>query len=396
MHLILDGWRFDVASRTAIRGRNTIRLSPRAVRLLQALARAQGTIMSREQLLDEVWPGVYASDESLTQVVRELRCKLGNRELVATVPGNGYLLTSEVRYDGETSAQPHSEQGFTIDAYALCLEARECFQRGDEGSQRSFVSLADQAAAQAPGYSEARGLRALALMKRHIFWSEGEHLLDDAMGEVEIALALDPSLAHAHLTQASLQTFVGETEAGLKSLERALVLAPRDAEVHLEAAILLLSLGRLGTAATLAARAADLSPLGYGAAMLAARILEPSAPHRSMAYARRALRQIRAELDVDPHSMRARYALGPILAQLGDVRAARFALDDVPQHDSPLEYYRAIGSAMLGDGSAALERLTFLTDRGWRHACILTTDNGFRSMHQDRRLRRLQQDALAA
>ncbi|MEM9477817.1 MAG: winged helix-turn-helix domain-containing protein [Pseudomonadota bacterium] len=396
MHLIFDGWRLDVASRTAKRGDKTVRLSPRAVRLVCSLARTPHIVKSRTELLEEIWPGVFASDESLTQVVAEVRRKFSNRALIATVSGGGYMFTAPVTRADEPPARSAPEPAFSIDAYALCLEARACFHRGDEGSQRSFVALADQAAEVSPNYAEARGLRALALMKRHIFWSEGTHVLEAAMEEVEVALALDHTLAHVHVTQAALRTFVGQTEDGLRSLERALALAPRDPEVHLEAAIMLMGTGRFGQAATLSARAADLSPLGYGAAMLAARILEESDPQRSLVYARRALRQIRTELELDPYSIRARYALGPILAQLGDTRAARAALEDVPHHESPLEYYRAIGFAKLGDETSALQRLRFLTDRGWRHACILTTDNGFRTLHQDRRLHRLQRDALAA
>ena len=398
MQLVVDGWRIDIAARTAQRGDRTRQLSPRAVRLLQVLAKADGAVVSRGDLLDRVWPNVVVGDESLTQVVAELRRQLGNRDLIATVARGGYRLTSPVQCDqrGQSAAIAAVEPRFSIDAYALCIEARDCFERGGEGSQRAFVDLAAQAAEAAPGFAEGRAVHALALMKRHVFWSEGELLLEKAIEESEAAIRLDPGMAHAHLTDAAIRVSIGLADQGLRSLERALALAPGDAGVHLDGAILLLSLGETRYAAALAMRSAALAPEQFGADLLAARLFQYSDPARGRVFAERALRKARAALVLDPHSLRALYAVGPLLAQLGDHRAARAALEGAAHHDSPLEYYRAIGFAQIGDTSAALERLDFLALRGWRHACILDGDDGFRPIRADQRLQRLKADIIAA
>jgi len=370
------------------------------MRLLQVLAEADGAVLSRTDLLDRVWPNVTVGDESLTQVVSELRRKLGNRELISTVARGGYRLTRPVLRvaDAESDAQSAalSPAPFTLDAYALCIEARECFESGAEGSQRAFVDLAAEAAALSPGFADARALHALALLKRHIFWSEGSLLLETALEEASAALRLDPTLAVAHLVDAAVRVAIGLTEPGLRSLERALSLATDDACLHLEAAILLLSVGNRKAAAALTVKSAKLAPQDFSADLLAARIFQYTDPARGRVCAERALQKVQAELVVNAHSMRALYALGPLLAQLGDHRAARSALEGVTHHDSPLEYYRAIGFAQIGDSSAALERLDFLGLRGWRHACILDKDDGFRPMHSDQRLQRLQAEIIAA
>ncbi len=355
-------------------------------------------MVSRADLLDRVWPNVIVGDESLTQVVSEIRRKLANRELIATVARGGYRLTAPVLRDvGAQMDRPAAtDVPFTLDAYALCIEAQDCFKRGGEGSQRAFVSLAAQAAALAPDFAEARSLHALALLKRHVFWSEGAMLLDDVLAECEAAIRLKPDLASAYLTAAAAQALIGLADAGIRSLERALWLAPDDAGLHLEAAILVLSMGRREAAAALAIRSAMLAPRAFDADLLAARIFQYTDPARGRAHAERALHKVRAELSIDPHSMRALYALGPLLAQLGDHRAARSALEGITHHDSPLEYYRAIGFAQIGDMSAALERLDFLALRGWRHGCILDKDDGFRPLRSDQRLQRLQADIVAA
>ena len=221
-------------------------------------------------------------------------------------------------------------------------------------------------------------------------------LLETALDETAAALKLDPKLPLAHLTDAAIRVAIGMNETGLQALERALALAPQDAGLHLEASILLLSIGNHKAAGALALRSAQLAPHDFGADLLAARLFQYSDPVRGRFCAQRALQKVRAEIAMNPFSIRALYALGPLLAMLGDHQAARAALESVTQHDSPLEYYRAIGFAQIGDGTAALERLDFIGRRGWRHACILDKDNGFRPLQSDARLQRLQADLIAA
>lgn len=88
--MTVEGWRIDAAARTADRGDQSTRLLPRAIRFLQVMAEANGAVMTRGDLLDRIWPNVTVTDESLTQVVSELRRKLGNRDLIATVARGGY------------------------------------------------------------------------------------------------------------------------------------------------------------------------------------------------------------------------------------------------------------------------------------------------------------------
>lgn len=392
--LTIDGWRIDTTAREARRSDQKKSLSPRAIRLLQVLVEAEGGVLSRQDLLRRVWPNVFVSDESLTQVVSEVRRKLENHTLIETISGAGYRLTKPAL----RAIDPMQEKtfSFSIGAYAICIEARLCFENGLPGSQRRFVELAAEAAAMAPDYAEARALHALALMKRHIFWSEGEQLLERAMQECTASLRLDPTLAVAHLTDASIRLAWNDVATAVQSLEKAVSLATTDASVHLQAAIFLLSIGDYRSAAALSAKSAALSPRDFGADLLAARVFRYHDPQRGYAFARQALAKVRDVLSIDPVSMRALYALGPLLALLGETQAAKRALETVPECESPLEYYRAIGFAHLGDTTSCLERLDFLGHRGWRHACILDHDDGFRPLKSDQRFGRLKSDLLAA
>jgi hypothetical protein len=66
------------------------------MRLLTALAERAPSIVSREELTEEVWPGTFVTDEVLTQSVSELRKAFRDdpREprFILTVPKRGYQL----------------------------------------------------------------------------------------------------------------------------------------------------------------------------------------------------------------------------------------------------------------------------------------------------------------
>ena len=78
-------------------------LEPRVLAVLQALARRPGKLVSRDELLSDIWPGSAVYDEALTQCVYQLRQQLisaggaDQRDLIRTVPKRGYVLGGEVR-----------------------------------------------------------------------------------------------------------------------------------------------------------------------------------------------------------------------------------------------------------------------------------------------------------
>jgi adenylate cyclase len=75
-----------------------IALRPKSFDLLAVLARNPRRTLSRNELLDTVWPGVTVTDESVTQCVREVRRAIGDPHgrLLRTVARRGYRLDLEV------------------------------------------------------------------------------------------------------------------------------------------------------------------------------------------------------------------------------------------------------------------------------------------------------------
>jgi two-component system alkaline phosphatase synthesis response regulator PhoP len=77
-----------------------LELTPIEFELLQALMRHRGRVLSREQLIEQVWGFDYYGDDRVVDVhVGRLRRKLeddpGQPALIATVWGAGYRLEDE-------------------------------------------------------------------------------------------------------------------------------------------------------------------------------------------------------------------------------------------------------------------------------------------------------------
>jgi DNA-binding winged helix-turn-helix (wHTH) protein/TolB-like protein/Tfp pilus assembly protein PilF len=88
-------------------GDDTIQLEPKVMTLLVHLVQNAGSMVSRDQLFDAVWPGVVVSDDTLTQAVIKLRKAFGDSarqpRYIQTVPKRGYRLCAAVSDAPETT-----------------------------------------------------------------------------------------------------------------------------------------------------------------------------------------------------------------------------------------------------------------------------------------------------
>jgi len=73
-----------------------VHLEPRVTDFVVCLARRAGQVVSREELIEQVWQSYPGADQSLTNAASKLRQALeqagGDRELLETVPKRGYRL----------------------------------------------------------------------------------------------------------------------------------------------------------------------------------------------------------------------------------------------------------------------------------------------------------------
>ena len=89
-----------------------VELGTRAFDLLLALLEADGTLMTKEELISRVWPGIVVSEENLKVQVAVLRKALGaDRDLVHTEFGRGYRFTGLLRSSAVAEVYPCPARG---------------------------------------------------------------------------------------------------------------------------------------------------------------------------------------------------------------------------------------------------------------------------------------------
>lgn len=83
----------DSATRAASRNGETLPLTPKELGVLEALMRADGAVLSTEQLLEQVWDEqVDPFTNTVRMTIVTLRRKLGEPAAIHTVVGAGYRL----------------------------------------------------------------------------------------------------------------------------------------------------------------------------------------------------------------------------------------------------------------------------------------------------------------
>ena len=99
----------DPADQRAVMGGQHLILSPKAFSLLSSLMRAKGRLVEKEQLFEQVWPGVTVGDAALTTVIKELRQALGDSakapDWIETVRGKGYRFGQVVQKNSIANAE---------------------------------------------------------------------------------------------------------------------------------------------------------------------------------------------------------------------------------------------------------------------------------------------------
>jgi DNA-binding winged helix-turn-helix (wHTH) protein len=83
-----------------------VELGTRAFDLLLVLLEADGSLVTKEEILSRVWPGIVVSEENLKVQVSALRKVLGaDRDVIRTEFGRGYRFTGVLRSNAAAEAR---------------------------------------------------------------------------------------------------------------------------------------------------------------------------------------------------------------------------------------------------------------------------------------------------
>jgi len=96
-----DEFQLDSLARTLRRREEIVTLNRRAFDVLLYLVQNPGRVLTRDELLKNVWPDTFVDENSLAQSISALRRALeekpGDNNYIVTLPGRGYQFVSPVQ-----------------------------------------------------------------------------------------------------------------------------------------------------------------------------------------------------------------------------------------------------------------------------------------------------------
>ncbi len=103
-----DAFELDGQRRTLRRSGADVELRPLAFDALAFLVRHAGHVVTKDELIAAVWPGLVVTDDSIARCISDIRRALGDVEqkIIKTVPRRGYTLAVPVDPDGPRFTHP--------------------------------------------------------------------------------------------------------------------------------------------------------------------------------------------------------------------------------------------------------------------------------------------------
>src|SRR5688572_30321697 len=125
-------FRLDATRRLLTKNGETVPLTHKAFETLALLVEHRGRVVTKEELLSEIWPDTFVEEGSLARNISVLRKALGEQpgehQFIQTIPKQGYRFVAPVRESIEPvalpSAEPNKENGHGVhvtDATAVHL-----------------------------------------------------------------------------------------------------------------------------------------------------------------------------------------------------------------------------------------------------------------------------------
>lgn len=109
-HLLFGEFDLDREAGRLVGPEGPVSIAPKALSLLDYLAARPGRLVSKQELLEAVWPGVFVADGALKVCVREIRRALGDDaqkpRIIETAHRRGYRFIAEVSTQRQDSEPP--------------------------------------------------------------------------------------------------------------------------------------------------------------------------------------------------------------------------------------------------------------------------------------------------
>src|SRR5215467_3225131 len=105
-----EGYTLDVARSSLRTADRDVELRPKAFEVLRYLVENADRLVTKEELIQAIWPNVIVTDEALTHCVSEARQAIGDgtQAIIKTIPRRGYRFAAAVSQIATKSGAPVS------------------------------------------------------------------------------------------------------------------------------------------------------------------------------------------------------------------------------------------------------------------------------------------------
>jgi DNA-binding winged helix-turn-helix (wHTH) protein/Tfp pilus assembly protein PilF len=296
---VIGGIRVDPPTRQLIAGDQQQTLEPKVMQVLVALFRAEGAVVSRDELIDWCWDGRIVGDDALNRVIGRIRSLAAGIAAgsfsVETIPRVGYRLTGPGLALAEQQPAPTDAAKAPLDRRKLLVaggataiaagvgaivwrpwrhrpapEAVELFRRGDLAQRagtneqsRQSITYFENAVRVDPLYAQGWGALAMAYTHNLEGYGEAEHssLPNRIRSAAARALDLDPNNADAMVALACIKPFFRNWAESETQLRRICDRFPDHWLAHGRLGVCLYQTGRFSDGAALHQRVIEIDPM---------------------------------------------------------------------------------------------------------------------------------------
>ncbi|HVQ29048.1 MAG TPA: winged helix-turn-helix domain-containing protein [Vicinamibacteria bacterium] len=294
------------AQRLLLRNRDVVPLTSKGFELLLALVENPRKVLTKDELLQRVWPDTVVEESNLTQTVFLLRKALGEKVkehlYVVTVPKRGYCFVAEVRerLEGRQEARARELLGKRYsensEAYQLCLKGRHFWEKRTAGAVERAIRYFQQAIEKDARYAKAyAGLADCYAILSHCSRLSPRQTLPKARAAAIQALAIDDTLVEAHTSLALVKMLYDWDWPGAAAeFSKALEPGHNYATAHHWYGMYLVARGQFDEAIAEVERAQQLEPLSLAINTDLGLVLYLARRYDE------AIHQYRAAMDLDP------------------------------------------------------------------------------------------------
>lgn len=303
--LAFGAFTIDLDRGTLLHKGNELSLRPKSFAVLAYLARHQGVLVAKDELMQAIWGEVVVTEDSLTQCLIEIRKALGDssKTMIRTVPRRGFLfeMPVEIRGPGDQAQVTASQKtlfsyrkpsvwsavaiiilsvamvaawwNVTTDsrpddrvseAEQFYLEGRFFHERRGEEDLDRAIQRYEQALAIDPGLADAWvGLAGSISVQAYYRDGNWDAVLGDYLEYLNRALQLDPNHPEAHIRLADYNLYSGKSDLAQHHYDQAMKYGQDSSLVLSVSASYLQKELRIDEAIAQQKRAVILDPLGY-------------------------------------------------------------------------------------------------------------------------------------